>query len=262
MGWRPYWLFYWLGDSSWLPIVSVILYGLMIVGGQRYFKDRKPWNMKTALKLWNLSLSIFSVCGFTRLLFPVIHMSLNYTMKENLCMNPFSHSGHNEAGVWGFLMIISKIFELVDTFFIIVHKKPLIFLHWYHHVSVLLYSWFSLVPHTAPAGVYFSLMNYFVHSVMYMYYFLMAAKMKPKWFNPIFITIGQILQMVVGVSLTAYGYFVSFTPGCHTTTINIIVAGCMYGSYFALFSKFFYDRYMGKSTTNMNPFAEKKKKVA
>merc|ERR1712048_1422178 len=90
MGWRPYWLWYWLGRSSWLPITSVILYGIGIVWGQAYFKDRKPWSCKTALMLWNLALSIFSVCGFMRLLFPVIHMSINYTMKENLCYNPFS----------------------------------------------------------------------------------------------------------------------------------------------------------------------------
>ena len=32
---------------------------------------------------------------------------------------------------------VSKVFELWDTFFIVVRKRPLILLHWYHHVTVL-----------------------------------------------------------------------------------------------------------------------------
>ena len=54
--------------------------------------------------------------------------------------------------------------ELLDTFFIVIHKKKLIFLHWYHHVSVLLYCWHSYV-YKAPLGILFCVMNYGVHSM-------------------------------------------------------------------------------------------------
>ena len=91
--------------------------------------------------------------------------------------------------------------ELLDTLFIVIHKKPLIFLHWYHHVTVLLYCWHSYVT-KSPAGLFFVVMNYSVHASMYGYYFLMAMKLKPKWFNPIIITCFQISQMIVGVSFT------------------------------------------------------------
>ena len=72
--------------------------------------------------------------------------------------------------------------ELIDTYFILIHKKPLILLHWYHHISVLAYCWHSYVT-KAPAGIVFCVMNYAVHAIMYFYYFLMAVKRKPKWFN-------------------------------------------------------------------------------
>mmetsp|Transcript_21759 Transcript_21759/g.39484 ORF Transcript_21759/g.39484 Transcript_21759/m.39484 type:complete len:87 (+) Transcript_21759:710-970(+) len=68
------------------------------------------------------------------------------------------------------LVLIQNVSELVDTFFIVIHKKPLIFLHWYHHITVLLYCWHSYVT-TSPPGIFFVVMNYSVHATMYGYYF-------------------------------------------------------------------------------------------
>jgi len=243
MTWRPYWLYYLMERNWWIPIVAISLYGAMIVGGQNYFRERKPWDLRTALMLWNLGLSLFSIFGFFRVLPVVIHSMLSYTWKENLCYDPHIHTGHNEAGLWIFIFSISKFAELLDTFFIVVHKKPLILLHWYHHISVLLYCWYYLI-YTAPAGIYFCLINYGVHSVMYGYYFLMAARIKPKWINPKIITVAQIVQMMVGVVITVLGIMAQNVKDCHTKWINITPAFVMYASYLLLFMKFFINRYM------------------
>jgi len=42
---------------------------------------------------------------------------------------------------------------------------------------------------------------------MYGYYFLMAIRHKPKWMNAKIITVAQISQMVVGVTVTAIAYY-------------------------------------------------------
>ena len=98
----------------------------------------------------------------------------------------------------------SKIPELFDTFFIVARQSPLIFLHWYHHVTVLLYCWHSYATE-APQALYFIAMNYSVHAIMYMYYFLMMIA-KPdsglkKFLKSIagMITAMQLSQMVVGI---------------------------------------------------------------
>ena len=132
--------------------------------------------------------------------------------------------------------------ELIDTFFIIAHKKNLMLLHWYHHVTVLLCTWYTFVTH-CPPGLIYSTINYGVHAVMYFYYFLMAIKCKPKWFNPKWITIAQITQMVIGSVVSMASFNVVRKEGCWATFGNNTGILIMYVSYFFLFLQFFLQRY-------------------
>jgi hypothetical protein len=47
----------------------------------------------------------------------------------------------------------------------------------FHHATVLLYCWHSFTVRSA-TGIWFIAMNYFVHSIMYSYYFLMIIGQK------------------------------------------------------------------------------------
>jgi elongation of very long chain fatty acids protein 6 len=137
--------------------------------------------------------------------------------------------------------------ELFDTFFIVIHKKKLIFLHWYHHITVLLYCWHSYVTRSPP-GIFFVTMNYAVHASMYFYYFLVATRTKPKWFHPMVITALQISQMIVGVFVTLASFYQfrrdeRVAGPCHIPQQNITAGFIMYGSYLFLFLQFFVRRY-------------------
>lgn len=168
---------------------------------------------------------------------------------SSLCSVNSRMCGQPGCGCRGFLLSHTQCRELLDTFFIVIHKKNLIFLHWYHHISVLLYCWHSYVT-KAPTGIIFSCMNYAVHALMYFYYFLMAVKLKPKWFNPVWITVAQIAQMVVGVAVTISGWYIMKTKpeGCALSKENNLAALVMYGSYLFLFLQFFFGRYFAKKT--------------
>lgn len=150
------------------------------------------------------------------------------------------------AGFWTWLFVLSKLPELGDTIFIVLRKQPLIFLHWYHHITVLIYSWFSYTEYTSSAR-WFIVMNYCVHSVMYSYYALRAMGYKPPRFIAMVITSLQLTQMIVGcaINIWAHDYLkTSNHSSCHISEINIKLSIAMYFSYFVLFAQFFFVTYL------------------
>lgn len=237
-----------------LPSIVVCVYMVAIFAGKRYMSNRKAWQWKKQLAVWNLSLSIFSFVGMFRMLPPLMHNMNTMSLRENICGDAYPHYIAGSTGTWVQFFILSKFPELIDTFFIVIHKKPLIFLHWYHHVTVLLYVWHGSYSVKNPVSPVFGAMNYAVHAMMYGYYFLMAVGKKPNWMNPIFITIAQIMQMVAGIVATAVGVYyylenqhVMRGGGENSCTIvgqSLVAAILMYGSYLVLFIQFFTHRFM------------------
>jgi elongation of very long chain fatty acids protein 6 len=238
----------WMSSRPIVPIAAVLAYGLLIIWGRKTMEHKEPWKWRKYLAAWNFFLSLFSWIGAFRTAPQLIHNLMTMSFHENLCNDPQVTYGSGSSGLWVQLFILSKFPELLDTFFIVIHKKPLIFLHWYHHITVLAYCWHSYVS-KSPAGLFFVVMNYSVHAIMYGYYFLMAIHMKPKWLNAMFITTAQISQMVVGVGITiAAFYFYKNDPDCMIHKENNIAAFLMYGSYLFLFAQFFLTRYFRKAT--------------
>lgn len=243
--------------ANWLvPLVAVALYGLGIVLGTKVMAGRKAFDLNWTLATWNLSLSLFSFVGMVRTVPHVLYNLYAFSFEEVVCMPPVKMYGCGATGLWVQLFIFSKIPELFDTLFIVLRKKKLPFLHWYHHITVLLFCWHSYATEST-IGLFFAAMNYSVHFVMYGYYALMAIKIKPWWFPPAIVTIGQIAQMVVGIVLTIMsGKYYASNIACEVKFDNLVAGGVMYASYLALFVQFAVDRYVlgpltGRKTAKM-----------
>lgn len=230
-------------DYPYVPIIACSLYGLGILAGRAYLKDKDPCNWRSALTVWNFLLASFSAIGFLRTFPYLLHMFATFSFEEVFCTDAETSYGCGSTGLWVQLFCLSKFPELIDTMFIVAHKKKLSFLHWYHHITVLLYCWNSYVT-KAPSGIIFCVMNYGVHSIMYFYYFLMSIKIRPPW--AMMVTILQISQMVVGVFCTIFSFYFMKKPGCRVSEQNTWAAFVMYGSYLALFVEFFVGRYLIK----------------
>jgi len=151
------------------------------------------------------------------------------------------------------MFVLSKVPELGDTVFIVLRKQKLIFLHWYHHVTVLVYCWYSFSEYTAPAR-WFVVMNFVVHSLMYSYYALKAMRIRVARSVAMVITSLQLLQMVVGC-LVNYTAFTFKTKGmsCGVSETNLRLSLLMYSSYFILFARFFYNAYFAQSERKFCP---------
>jgi hypothetical protein len=160
------------------------------------------------------------------------------------CADPEDWYLKGGCGLWVGLFIYSKIPELIDTLFLVLQQKKVIFLHWFHHVTVLLYCWHAF-HHRIATGLWFAAMNYSVHSVMYLYYFLAGFGMRhiASLFAQ-YITTIQLLQMFLGAYVTASATL-AYGRGekCAVDPANSKLGLGMYLSYFWLFGLLFYDKY-------------------
>lgn len=139
---------------------------LLCFVGVRVMASAQPFGLKRTLAAWNLLLALFSFVGFLRTAPFLVYVIGGRGLYASLCDPAETTYGNGAAGLWTMLFVWSKIPELLDTAFVIARKKPLIFLHWYHHATVLLYCWHSYGTGSS-AGLYFIAMNYGVHSLMY-----------------------------------------------------------------------------------------------
>ena len=98
--------------------------------------------------------------------------------------------------------------EWIDTIFLILRKKKILFLHWFHHLVTMLYCWHSTIYscQVDATGTWFAGINLFVHFIMYGYYGLTSIGIKLA--NSFLITLLQFVQMIVGIFIIFKGYSV------------------------------------------------------
>ncbi|KAL1787520.1 elongation of very long chain fatty acids protein 3 [Sigmodon hispidus] len=233
---RPFLEEYWV--SSFL---IVVIYLLLIILGQNYMRARKGFSLQGPLILWSFCLAIFSILGAVRVWTYMVTVLFTQGFKQTVCFT--NYISDSIVKFWSCLFVLSKVVELGDTAFIILRKRPLIFVHWYHHSTVLLYTSFGF-KNRVPSGGWFMTMNLGVHSIMYTYYTLKAAKVKHPSFLPMVITSLQILQMVMGTIFGILNYIWRQEKGCYTTREHFFWSFMLYGTYFLLFARFFHQAYL------------------
>lgn len=235
----------WYHRFWYFSCINSAIYVLLLYVGTRWMKNRKPYNLRRTLVLWNTGLAAFSVIALVRTdSIGLAKRALTESLEDVSCHTEIYSIRYQI--LWGFLYTFSKLIELGDTAFIVLRKSPLMFLHWYHHITVMFYTWYCISLRPAPTHAFMS-MNLFVHSVMYSYYAFKAAGFRiPSQFAQC-ITILQLLQMVGGMAVNIAGYRVlSRGEECEFTYDSFFIGLVIYTSYFILFANFFYHRYLAK----------------
>lgn len=217
-------------------------------------KNREPFDLKWALTPWNFALAVFSAAGFYYTLPEFLHNLASRSFIQVIC-DPACFS--LPSARWIFFFNVSKFFEFGDTLFIVLRKKPLIFLHWYHHVMTCLYCWYAnqIAVSLNCTGWPFAVMNLFVHSLMYTHYALTSMGFYYNW-NALLTSL-QLSQMLVGIYVVATaGIACDNRDEFFSGTIFALV---MYFSYAVLFAMLFYDRYLKPGNKKRHAAAPAKK---
>lgn len=150
-----------------------------------------PNHLKNVCRVWNGAFATFSAVAFL------------WSMTQwRVALWPTEDA----AGPLPFFAIayaFSKPAEFGDTVLLMLRRKEVRLIHWSHHVITLLFTW-DLLVNRVKEGIFFALVNLFVHSIMYSYYFLVSfeALRKPLMSRSHFITQLQILQFIVCIVFT------------------------------------------------------------
>ncbi|KAG4024936.1 hypothetical protein MFRU_077g00030 [Monilinia fructicola] len=228
-------------------VSMVVLYYAVIFGGQAWMKNRPAYKLNGLFMAHNFMLTVLSgtlLVLFAQQLIPSIW---KHGLFDNIC----GASGWTKPLVTlYYLNYITKYVELLDTVFLFLKKKPLTFLHCYHHPATALLCYTQLVGHTPVSWVPITL-NLSVHVVMYWYYFQSARGIRITWKE--WITRLQIAQFVldlIAIYFATYSYWASaYHPSLpHVGTCAgesyAAFAGCtIISSYLFLFISFYFATY-------------------
>lgn len=228
-------------NRPFLPVVGITLYLLSLITGRRMMENRKPLHLKPLLFVWNTALALFSILSTIRFAEIILHQ---YTTSNDTYSFFCKGAEDNVTGFWYMLFVYSKFAEFGDTIFLILRKRNIMFLHWYHHVTVLLMAWIVFVENSA-VGPFFGGVNVFIHSLMYTYYALQTVNIRLPKIISMILTMMQTTQMLIGL-VVVYMTHAFGSRGCNSSKVVTICASIMYGSYFLLFARFFVQSYLLK----------------
>jgi GNS1/SUR4 family len=142
---------------------------------------------------------------------------------------------------------LSKYYEFFDIFLLYLNGKTPILLQKYHHIGAVL-SWHLMYLYKVEMVWMATLLNSFVHTIMYSYYLGCLLKIKQARFIRKYITSLQLVQFFL-----LYSNFYFYRPPIETW-FNYYI-GIFFASYgvgiIGLFGKFYYDNYIRDRIKNV-----------
>lgn len=227
-------------------VMLAIAYVVTIFSIKIFIKNRKAYDLQLPLSIWNAILAVFSGLGF----FYTFPTFLNVVYNKGISYintNISELYTDSKCGYWILLWVLSKIPELVDTFFIVLRKRPLMFMHWYHHA---LTGFYAIVNYSEGNAHMFWVvwMNYGIHTAMYSYYFLRSLKVNVPPQIAQAITTLQMVQFVIAIIAQLHVGFKAITTNASyaVTFRGWIIGVFMLTTYLTLWVRFYKISYYNK----------------
>ncbi|KRK01646.1 uncharacterized protein Dyak_GE20239, isoform B [Drosophila yakuba] len=229
-----------LVKSPWNTIALLALYLLMVRYGPKWATRYKSLQLR--VPLFCHSLAMIFLNGHICLELLTASLSLGYNLGCQPCRVSYNPDEMRvTAAFWWFY--ISKILEFADTaFFILRHKwNQLSFLHVYHHSTMFLFCWI-FVKWLPTGSVFFpTMINSFVHVIMYTYYALSVLGPRVRkflWWKR-YLTGLQLVQFIIVFVWASQSIFLGCDYGKWLTPIG---AAYMV-PFLVMFGKFYVQKY-------------------
>ncbi|CAD7004421.1 unnamed protein product [Ceratitis capitata] len=238
----------WLLVESFGDVLALVaLYLLLVRYLPRWMERHKPLQLKPLLLLYNTLMALLNAHICKELLFNGVRLKYNFWCQP--CRELYAKEELKiAAAVWWFYF--SKLLELSDTIFFILRKKrtQLTFLHVYHHSTMFPLWWIAVKWVPTGSTIVPSLINSFIHIIMYSYYGLSALGpnvQKFLWWKKHLTTL-QLFQFVFGAAWSTQ----AIVRGCDFPTwINYTTILYM-ASLLFLFGQFYVKTYRRKRNKN------------
>ncbi|XP_070513920.1 very long chain fatty acid elongase AAEL008004 isoform X2 [Cardiocondyla obscurior] len=189
----------WLLMRSPFPTLFICLSYVYVVKvlGPKLMENRKPFQFKNTLVVYNLFQVIFSAWLFYECLMGGWWDQYSFRCQPVDYSNSPTAIRMVHASWWYYF---SKFTEFMDTIFFVLRKKNnhVSTLHVIHHGCMPMSVWFGVKFTPGGHSTFFGLLNTFVHIVMYTYYLLaaMGPKMQPYLWWKKYLTAFQMLQFI------------------------------------------------------------------
>ncbi|XP_076378144.1 very long chain fatty acid elongase 1 [Megalopta genalis] len=232
-----------------IPTILASYLYFVLKCGPRYMKDKKPYDLKTFVKYYNIFQIVSNALIVQQFLsagvlteFSVICTLPNYTFDPK----------HVKIAYTFWWTLLLKLIDLIETGVFVLRKKDrqISFLHIYHHISTVIVVWtFGRYVPVAMAS-FAIIVNCIIHVIMYTYYYFSTMGDKaPKILKKIkpLITIMQMAQFVLLISQN----IMSFLPSCPVARLPGIVSISNLVINFKLFYDFYQETYKKTNQKSM-----------
>ncbi|OCF56896.1 fatty acid elongase [Kwoniella mangroviensis CBS 10435] len=189
-------------------VAAIGTYLLVIFGGRELMKKRQPFKLTGPFRFHNVYLTLGSGLLLALMLEEMqvtfishpVPMFLKHGFFWSIC-NPTAFTPR--LITYYMINYYIKYVELIDTVFLVLKKKPLAFLHVFHHAATAILCFTQLEGETSVQWVVITL-NLLVHVIMYYYYYATAGGAKIWWKK--YLTSMQITQFIIDLFIV---YFAS-----------------------------------------------------
>ncbi|KAI1299201.1 Elongation of very long chain fatty acids protein 1 [Halotydeus destructor] len=198
------------GGPTTLVAVVMVYLAFVLHLGPSYMRNRKPFELRTAMKVYNL----LNVA--LNLIFLAVSLYLTSWSADCWGCKDMGGQGDDLYSPMTRVIFLTcymylKIFDLLDTVFFVLRKKgnQVTPLHVSHHVIMpfTVFVGLKFIPNSST--LFTVIVNSFVHTVMYAYYYLasLGPQMQRHLWIKKYITVVQLIQFALVFSHAAHLLF-------------------------------------------------------